>query len=544
MPNSAHRLVETLIANGVTHVFCVPGESYLAALDALINFRDRIQVVTCRHEAGAANMALAHGKLTGRAGVCFVTRGPGATHASIGIHTAAQDSAPMILFIGQIARADRGREAFQEVDYGALFGSMAKRVEEIDDATRTVEIVSRAFATAQQGRMGPVVVSLPEDVLSEDAGDRAPRRIASAAAALPQSATGAISQRLQQAERPLLLLGGSGWTADALAQLTAWASSLELPIVLSWRRKDLIDNTHPCYVGDLNIRPTPAIGERFRQADLLIALGTRFGDINSVGYTLLSAEDLAAKLIHIHPDAEELNGVWLPSLACNANVAEAARALTGIKVSRQWTAWRNSAREDYERTLAPVKYLGQVDLREIVRHLNDVLPPDAIICNGAGNYAAWPTRFYQFKRFGSQLAPTSGAMGFGFPAAIGAKALFPDREVIAFAGDGCFLMSGQELATAVQHDIRVITLVIDNSSYGTIRMHQEKHYPGRVSATDIRNPDFAAYARSFGAWGATVERTDQFEKALADARASGKPALIHIKTDVRDILPGQQLAGA
>jgi len=450
----------------------------------------------------------------------------------------------MILFIGQIARTDRGREAFQEVDYRAVFGSIAKRVEEIDDATRTVEIVSRAFATAQQGRMGPVVISLPEDMLAEDAGTRTPIRVVSTAAGLATSAIATITQRLQTAQNPLLLVGGSGWTSDILTQLTSWASSMDLPIVLSWRRKDLIDNTHACYVGDLNIRPTPSITQRFKQCDLLLAVGTRFGDINSVGYTLLSAQEIATKLIHIHPGAEELNSMWGASLAITAGVAEAARALTEIKVTRKWTDWRLSAREDYERTLSPVKSIGAVNLAEIVSHLNDVLPADAIVCNGAGNYAAWPTRFYKFRSFPSQLAPTSGAMGFGFPAAIGAKALFPHREVIAFAGDGCFLMSGQELATAVQHDIYIVTLVIDNGSYGTIRMHQEKHYPGRVSATDIRNPDFAAYARSFGAWAATVERTDEFPKAFADARAAGRPALIHIKTDVRDILPGQTIAAS
>jgi acetolactate synthase-1/2/3 large subunit len=541
MPTAAQRIVETLIANGVTHVFCVPGESYLAVLDALVDFQGRIQVITCRHEAGAANMALAQGKLTGRAGVCFVTRGPGATHASIAVHTAAQDSAPLILFVGQIARSDRDREAFQELDYRAMFGAIAKRVEELDDATRTVEVVSRAFAVAQQGRMGPVVISLPEDTLVEEAGERAPQRTSVIPAALDRAAAQSIAQKLQNAERPLLLLGGSGWTATALDHLTQWAETLDLPIVLSWRRKDLIDNDHACYVGDLNIRPTPSLMERIKSCDLLIAIGTRLGDINTTGYTLLSTADAANKLIHIYPDAEELNSVWQPALAIVANAASAAESLSQLRVNKRWPAWRESARDDFACTLTPVRSLGAVNLAEVILHMNEVLPRDAIVCNGAGNYAAWPTRFFRFRHFPSQLAPTSGAMGFGFPAAIGAKLAFPNREVIALAGDGCFLMTGQDLATAVQFDIRIVTLVIDNGSYATIRMHQERNYPGRVSATDIRNPDFTAYARAFGAWSATVERTDEFTQAFAEARAAGKPALIHIKTDVRDILPGQTL---
>jgi len=324
-----------------------------------------------------------------------------------------------------------------------------------------------------------------------------------------------------------------------LEQLTAWASNLELPIVLSWRRKDLIDNTHACYVGDFNIRPTASLTERIQSSDLLLAIGTRLGDINSVGYSLFSG-DVAAKLIHVHSGAEELNSLWQPGVAAIAGPQAAVQGLTQLRIARKWSSWRQAARADYERTLLPVKSIGAVNLSAVVHHLND-LSADAIVCNGAGNYAAWPTRFYKFRRFGTQLAPTSGAMGFGFPAAIGAKIAFPDREVVAFAGDGCFLMSAQELATAVQYDARLITLVIDNGSYGTIRMHQEGQYPGRVSATSIRNPDFAAYARAFGAWGAVVERTEDFSEAFAQARAAKAPAVIHIKTDVRDILPGVEL---
>ena len=544
MTSAAHRLIETLVANGVSHVFCVPGESYLAVLDALVDFKDRIQVITCRHEAAAANMAVAYGKLTRRAGVCFVTRGPGATHGSIGVHTASQDSTPMIMFVGQVARSDRGREGFQELDYPSVFGSMAKLAVELSDPVRTVEVVTRAFATAQQGRQGPVVVALPEDVLAEDAGSRVPMAVTASPAALSADALRTIEQRLSSSERPLLILGGTGWTDESLAALSSWAGRIELPIALSWRRKDLLDNDHPCYVGDLSIRPSPGLNERIQAADLLIAIGSRMGDIPTTGYQLLSNEDAAQKLIHIHPSAEDLNRVWQASYTAIANEAEAAHALAKLTIAKRWSAWRSQARSDYERSIEPVTTIGAVNLSQIFTYLAKSLPADAILCNGAGNYAAWPNRFYRYRRPRTQLAPTSGAMGFGFPAAIAAKALHPERDVIALAGDGCFLMAAQELATAVQHGINVVTLVIDNGSYGTIRMYQERHYPGRVMATDLRNPDFAAYARAFGAWGATVEKTEDFAATFEQARRCGLPAILHVKTDVEDILPGQRLRGA
>ncbi|HKE96222.1 MAG TPA: thiamine pyrophosphate-dependent enzyme [Povalibacter sp.] len=542
--SAARRLVETLAVNGVTHVFCVPGESYLAVLDALVDFQDRIQVVTCRHEAAAANMAVAYAKLTRRPGICFVTRGPGATHASIGIHTASQDSAPVVMFIGQVPRSDRGREGFQELDYGAVFGSMTKLALEVSDATRVVEITTRALATAMQGRHGPVVVALPEDILTQDAGSRVPSVVQSAPAALDATALAAIRARLEQAEQPLLILGGSGWSDESLQQLADWVKQADLPVALSWRRKDLLSNDHPCYVGDLSLRPSPGLHERVQAADLLIAIGSRLGDIPTVGYTLFSAQDVAQKLIHIHPSAEDLNRVWHASLSAEANEASAAKELSGIRLQRTWPQWRSAARADYERSLEPVAAVGAVNLSQVFTYLSRTLPGDAILCNGAGNYTAWPSRFYRFRRPCTQLAPTSGAMGFGFPAGIAAKLLHPDRDVIALAGDGCFLMSGQELATAVQYDARLITLVIDNGSYGTIRMYQEREYPRRVMATRLQNPDFAAYARSFGAWGATVERTEEFAAAFEAARTCGAPALIHIKTSVEDILPGQRLPNA
>jgi acetolactate synthase-1/2/3 large subunit len=539
--SAAHRLIETLVVNGVSHVFCVPGESYLAVLDALVDFKDRIQVITCRHEAGAANMAVAYAKLTRRPGVCFVTRGPGATHASIGIHTASQDSAPVIMFVGQVARCDRGREGFQELDYPAVFGSMTKLAVELDDPTRTVEIVTRAFATAMQGRQGPVVVALPEDLLAEDAGPRVPVPVKTSPASLSADALQIIEQRLAKSEQPLLILGGTGWTDESLLRLADWANQIDLPIALSWRRKDLLNNDHPCYVGDLSIRPSPGLNERIQKADLLIAIGSRMGDIPTMGYQLLTNEQAAEKLIHIHPSAEDLNRVWQASFAAIANEAEAANAIASLNVKRRWTDWRTQARADYERSLEPVTTVGAVNLSQIFMYLAKTLPADAILCNGAGNYAAWPNRFYRYRQPRTLLAPTSGAMGFGFPAGIAAKLLHPDRDVIALAGDGCFLMSAQELATAVQHGVNLITLVIDNGSYGTIRMYQERQYPGRVMATELRNPDFAAYARAFGAWGATVEKTEDFAPIFEQARRCGLPALIHLKTDVEDILPGQRL---
>lgn len=538
---AARRIVETIVANEITHVFCVPGESYLPVLDAFVDFRDRVTVVTCRHEAGAANMAVGYAKATGKPGICFVTRGPGATHASIGVHTASQDSAPMILFVGQVARSDRGREGFQELDYRAVFGSMAKLAVEIDDPQRVVEIATRAFAVATQGRKGPVVVALPEDMLTEAAGPRAPRRVEAAPALLDSKALRAIEQRLEAAERPLVVLGGTGWSDEALTQFASWVKRLDLPVALSWRRKDLLDNEHPCYVGDMSLRPSPGLQEYIDGADLILAIGSRLGEITTGGYQLFSSEVAARKLIHIHPSADDLNRVWQVSLAAVANESSAAAALSELEVKRRWSEWRQRARTTFEKARAAVKTVGAVNLSEIFIHMSEVLPPDAIVCNGAGNYAAWPNRFYRYRRPRTQIAPTSGAMGFGFPAAIAAKLAFPDREVIALAGDGCFLMTGQELATAVQHSANLVTLVIDNGSYGTIRMYQERTYPQRVMATELRNPDFAAYARAFGAVGMTVERTEDFAAAFTAARRANQPALIHIKTSVEDILPGQTL---
>jgi len=540
---AAHRLVQRLIAHGVDHVFCVPGESYLAVLDALADVRDQIRVIACRHEAGAANMAEAYGKLTGRPGICMVTRGPGAAHAAVGVHTAQQDSTPMILFVGQVARDDKGRGAFQEVDYAATFASLAKWAAELDQPQRTAEIVDRAFATARQGRRGPVVLALPEDVLVEPGGEEGPSPSAPARAGLDPEILAAITERLSRAERPLVILGGSGWTAGALEALSGWLAAHDLPVVLSFRRKDLIDNHHPCYAGDLGLGANPKLIERVKSADLILCLGARLGENPTQGYSLFTRQETARRLIHIHPGAEELGRVWPAAVAAVADVAPAALALSGLALGRRWEAWRAGAHADWESFTRPTAVDADVNLSEVVAHMAKVLPADAIVANGAGNFAAWLHRFYSHRAFGTQLAPTSGAMGYGFPAAIAAKLVFPSREVICFAGDGDFMMTANELATAVQHGAHVVTLVVDNGSYGTIRMHQERDYPGRVIATDLRNPDFAAFARAFGAWGTTVERTADFPAAFDAARTAGAPAIIHLKTAVEAIAPGRTLAG-
>jgi acetolactate synthase-1/2/3 large subunit len=381
-------------------------------------------------------------------------------------------------------------------------------------------------------------------MLTEEAGTRIPARAQSAPAGLDPAALATIAKRLGDAERPLAVLGGTGWTDEALAQFASWAQSLDLPVALSWRRKDLLDNDHPCYVGDLSLRPSPGLSERIKAADLILAIGSRLGEIPTGGYQMFSAEEAATKIIHVHPAADDLNRVWQVSLAAVANEAKAVAALADLKVSRRWTDWRRAARADYERSIEPVTSVGAVNLSQVFIHMAQVLPPDAIICNGAGNYATWPNRFYRYRRPRTQIAPTSGAMGFGFPAGVAAKLIYPKREVIAVAGDGCFLMTGQELATAVQHGAHLITLVIDNGSYGTIRMYQERNFPRRVMATELRNPDFAAYARAFGAVGMTIDRTEDFAGAFAEARSANAPVLLHIKTNVEDILPGQRLPNA
>jgi acetolactate synthase-1/2/3 large subunit len=538
----AQTLVRSLLAHGVTHVFCVPGESYLAVLDALYDVSDRIAVVACRHEAAAANMAVAHGKLTGRPGVAMVTRGPGATHAAIGVHTARQDSAPMILFVGQVPTAHLGREAFQELDYPAVFGTLAKAAVQVDRADRMGDVLARALAVAGQGRMGPVVVALPEDVLR--APSASPPPVAPVArSAPPPDFLLALAARLRSAERPMMILGGSGWTGQAAGDLADWAAAAGFPIALSFRRKDLIDNRHPAYAGDLGIGSNPRLVERLREADLVVALGARLGENATQGYSLFRPADTAERLVHIHPDPEELGRVWPAGLAAAADAASAAEAITAISLGRdRWRAWGEAARAELEAFVSPIETVGRVNLSEVFDHLSRALPDDAIVANGAGNFAAWLHRFYRHRRFGTQLAPTSGAMGFGFPAGIAAKLLHPEREVVTVSGDGDFLMCAQELATAVQYRADIVALVVDNGAYGTIRMHQARAFPGRTIATELENPDFVRFAESFGAHGQRIEATAEFPAALERARRAGRPALIHLITDLRDIAPGKVLA--
>ena len=531
-------VVEALIANAVDTVFCVPGESYVAVLDALYD-APNVRVIACRHEAAAANMAEAYGKLTGRPGICLVTRAPGATHASIGVHTARQDSTPLIVFVGQVARGMQGREAFQEIDYAQVFGGLAKWAGEVDDANRIPELVTRAFSVAMSGRAGPVVLALPEDVLREQthaANLGAAERIVAHPGA---DDLARFRTLLAAAERPLLIVGGSGWNEEACTALRRFADRNALPVACSFRRQALFDNRDSHYAGDLGLGPNPALAERVRDADVIVALGGRLSEIPTGGYTLIEAPRPKQKLVHVHADPDELGRVYHSDLPINSGPAEFARALDDLEPveNPRWAEWTAAARRDYESVLEPSIPGGALDMAQVVRRLSERLPEDAIVCNGAGNYTTWVHRFLQYKRLGTQLAPTSGAMGYGFPASIAAKLRFPERIVVAFAGDGCFLMSGHELATAVQYGVNVIVLVVNNGMYGTIRMHQERSFPGRVVATDLVNPDFAAYARAYGAHGALVERTEEFAPAFEAAVQAGKPALIELRTDPEIITP-------
>ena len=532
MRTAAEVLVDQLIVHGVRHAFCVPGESYLAVLDA---FHDRdLAVTVCRHESGAAMMAEAIGKATGRPGICFVTRGPGATNASAGIHIARQDSSPMIVFVGQVARHMREREAFQELDYRAVFGTMTKWATEIDDPNRVPEIVSRAFHVAANGRPGPVVVALPEDMLTERVA------IADAPPYLPvETAPGraemdAFAALLAKAERPLFVLGGSRWTEEGCAAIAHFAEKFGVPVATSFRRAHLMDALHPNYAGDLGIGPNPKLLARVKAADLVVLLGGRLSEMPSQGYKLFDIPKPQMAFVHVHPDTEELGRVYRPSLAINATPAAFAIAAAALEppTAPRWQAATKAAHEEYLAFSGePTEVPGGVNLGAIIVWLRENLPDDAMICNGAGNFSGWVHRFYRFRKFATQFAPTAGSMGYGVPAAIGVKRLYPERTVVAVAGDGDFLMTGQDFATAVQFDAPIIVVLADNGLYGTIRMHQEREYPGRISATTLRNPDFAAYARTFGGFGVTVEKTADFPAAFRAAEASRLPAIIHLKTD-------------
>jgi acetolactate synthase-1/2/3 large subunit len=531
-------LIDQLAVHGVGHAFCVPGESYIAALDALHG--SPIALTVCRQEGGAAIMAEAVGKATGRPGICFVTRGPGASNAMAGLHIARQDSTPMILFVGQVARDMREREAFQELDYRAVFGSIAKWATEIDDPARIPELISRAFYTAANGRPGPVVVALPEDMLSE--------RVAVADAPafeLVETWPGTadvdrMRELLVAAERPMVIVGGSRWSEAASAALMRFAGRFDIPLATSFRRTHVVDPVHPSYAGDLGSGPNPKLLARVKTADLVLLIGGRLGEWPTQGYTLLDVPVPRQTLIHVHPGIEELGRVYRPHLAINASPAAFTAALDQVAAPNdiRWRAETKAAHADYLAfSEKPTAVPGAVNLGEIVVGLRERLPADAVVATGAGNFSIWVQRFYRYRKYGTQYAPASGSMGYGLPAAVAMKRLTPARMVVAFCGDGDILMTGQEFATAVQYDLAIIAIVVDNGMYGTIRMHQERHHPGRVVATSLRNPDFAAYARAFGGFGTTVERTADFEAAFEAAQQSGKPAIIHLKVDPEAITP-------
>ena len=533
-------LVDQLLAQGCDRIFTVPGESFLAVLDALHD-TPQIATVVCRQEGGAAFMACADGSLTHRPGVVFVTRGPGATNAAIGVHVARQDSQPLILFVGDVDRTTRDREAFQEVDLPAMFAPLAKWAARIDDAARIPEYVARAYAVAMNGRPGPVVLALPEDMLRDTAvvADR-PR-----VERLPQGCDEApleqLTDLLATAERPLAIVGGAGWDGVAAQDFAAWADRTGVPVATAFRRQDAIPNDCPSYAGNLGYGPNPALVARVQAADLLIVAGPRLGEATTDGYTLITPDHPGQRLVHVHPDANELGMTYRTDLAICAGMAEFAEALVsldgpphpgGAEAHAEWLQWSTPASRDGV----------TLDLGPCVAAMRERLPADTIICNGAGNYSGWWHRYWRYCAPGTQLAPTAGAMGYGLPAGIAAALRYPERQVVALAGDGCFLMNGQELATAVQHDAQLLVLVVDNQGYGTIRMHQERDYPGRVQATTLANPDFAALARAYGCWAETVERTADFGAALTRAIEQRGVRLLHLRTDIEVITTATTLA--
>ena len=536
-------LSDQLAILGVTRVFSVPGESFLAALDGL--YDSRIANIVCRQEGGAAMMAEAHGKMTGRPGVCFVTRGPGATNASAGIHIARQDSTPLVMFVGQIDRSHRDREAFQEIDYRAVFGGLAKWVAEVDQTERLPEYIGRAFHMAMAGRPGPVVLALPEDMLSAlaDVPDLpGPVRV------LPTDVTAAataVMARLTGAKRPLVVVGGPHWSAQAGADLARFATTQGLPVALGFRRQDYLDNRHPNYAGDLNVGVNPRLAQRVRDADALLVIGSRLGDIETQGYTLVDSAAPGKAIYHIQADPDELGRVYQPTLGVVADAPAFVAALAGLPAcATDWAGWTAAARADYDHWLKPLETPGAVKLEQVIGWLSENLPQDAILTNGAGNYAGWLHRYFVFKGFRTQLAPTSGSMGYGFPAAVSASLEYPGKTVVCLAGDGCFQMTLNEMSTAVQHGAKPIVIVVNNGRYGTIRMHQEKHYPGRVSGTMLTNPDFAALARAYGGHGETVRDEADFAGAFGRAQASGTVAVIELRVDEQALSTGMTLEAA
>lgn len=544
MRHGGRVLVDQLRRHGVETIFTVPGESFLAVLDALHD-EPAIRTVVCRHESGAGIMAEATARLRGDLGVAFVTRGPGATHASVAVHNASMSGAALLLFIGQVPTAHRGRRAFQEVDFEAFFAPLAKWSVEVDRPELLSETATEAARVAREGRPGPVVVSLPEDVLAEEIA------VADAPVAPPPQRPSPSPEELaelgallQSSARPLVIVGGGTWSADAGHALAAWAERNRLPIIPTFRRQDYIDNDSPSYVGYAGVGTTPALANRIRQADLIVAIGTRLGDTATGGYTLLEPPVPRQTLVHIHPDPAELGSVYQPHLAICAGALETVAALADLDGPEEppWQDWAAAARTEYEESLRRRPAPGAVDFGEVVGWLDGRLPPEAILTNGAGNFSLWPQRYYRFKRYGTQLGSQSGAMGYAVPAAVAAKLHAPEAPVVAFCGDGDFLMTAQELATSVQYDAPIIVVVMNNGMLATIRMHQERTYPDRPSASDLLNPDFAAYARAFGGFGAIIERTEQFPEAFEQALASGVPAVLELRVDPEAMLPHATLS--
>lgn len=537
-------LVDCLRLHGVDTVFCVPGESYLATLDAFHDVQDKIDLVVCRQEGGVTNMADAWGKMTGKPGIAFVTRGPGATNASVGIHTAHQDSTPLILFVGQIARDMAEREAFQEVDYRRMFGEMTKWVAQIDSAARIPEMVSRAFHVATSGRPGPVILALPEDMQTERADTEDGQPYRSAQANPGATDMDKFSDMLASAKKPMVLAGGGGWSAEACADLAAFAEANRLPVATAFRRQDLMDNRHPNFAGVVGLGINPKLKDRLDDTDLLIVLGPQLGEIVTGGYTYFTFPKPKQTMIHISAGVDELGKVYQADLGINAGMAEfcaAAKAMTPVDAS--WAGEAETAHVDYMAFSTPPDMPGDVNYSEIVGWLSDNLPDDAVITNGAGNYTVWVHRFFRYKQYGTQLAPQSGAMGYGVPSGVAAGVRHRDRVVVSFSGDGCFQMNGQEIGTAVQQGVKTIFIVVNNGMYGTIRMHQETHYPKRKSGTDLHNPDFAALARAYGAHGETVTKTADFEAAFDRCRAAEGPSLIELVIEPDAVLPTSTLSG-
>lgn len=537
-------LADQLLAHGADIGFCVPGESYLALLDALYDRRDRFRLVNARHEAGAANMAEAHGKLTGRPGLCLVTRGPGATHAAVGVHTAFQDSTPMILVVGQVARGAAGREAFQEIDYGKMFGAIAKWVVQVESADRIPELTSRAFHVATSGRCGPVVMAFPEDVLTEtaDVSDAAPYRPAQPQAA-PED-IGQFAELLAGSERPVMLVGGSGWTDSAATAVAEFAERAGVPVACSFRRQDIASNHSEAFCGELGTAGPPTLPQRFREADLVIAVGARLGEITTQGYGIMKVPSPLPKLVHVYPDADELGRVYAPDLPIVASAQSFAIALRSLApiVPATRTAWQQRLRREYlEASFVPSNQLA-LDLGTAMAQLQELLPADAAITLDAGNHTGWPQRFYRFGRPGREIGPTSGAMGYSVPAAVGI-AIASDRFVVCCVGDGGFMMSGLEVATAVQYGVAPIVLVFNNAMYGTIRMHQEREFPGRVIGTDLPSADIVALAKALGAHAERIERTVDFRPAFERARLSGRAAVLELVCDPRQITTRTRLPG-